>query len=113
MTDWRALSSNAGKVTDVKFDSDGRIIVRSRQNVDPILDANKVQRNHGTAGRIGDLGRKIATVPVTIVHKWLQEGIDVFSGEHQDALARKLNDPDWRYLRTGGGHLGVSNGVAR
>jgi hypothetical protein len=32
---------------------------------------------------------------------------------HADKLARKLNDPDWAYLRTAPGRLGVTNGVMR
>ena len=63
---------------------------------------------------MGGLGRHVATIPNAILAKWLlEDGIDVWSGEHQDGLARKLNDPDNAYLRTGGGHIGVSNGVAR
>lgn len=110
MTNWRPLSAHGGQVTDVKFDADGRIIVRSRQEADPILEANKAEMNHGRRGREW---RKVATVPNNIIHKWLQEGIDIFSGEHQEAVARKLNDPDNRYLRTAPGCIGVSNGVAR
>lgn len=112
---WRPLSANGGKVTDVKFDSDGRIIVRTRQECDPVLENNKVARNHLDPRRkaLGGLGRHIATIPNIIVHKWLQEGIDIYSGECQDGLARKMNDPDWAYLRTAPGHIGVSNGVAR
>lgn len=107
---WRPLTSSNGTVKDVKFDADGRIIVRTRQDCDDILSMNKLERNHGRAGKEW---RHIASIPTTIIHKWLQEGIDVFSGECQDALARKLNDPDWSYLRTAPGVIGVSNGVAR
>jgi hypothetical protein len=111
---WRPLRiTDDGRVTDVKFDSDGRIIVRTREEVAPILDHNKAIRNHGTPAPTIDGWRHYATIPNTVVHKWLQEGIDVWSGECQDALARKLNDPDWAYLRTNTGRIGVSNGVAR
>lgn len=114
--DWRPLSAHGGQVTDVKFDSDGRIIVRSRQEVDPILDMNKEVRNHGDNSFRGDgLGRKIATVPNSILHKWMtDDGLNVFDDEcDQTVFARKMNDPDNAYLRTGGGYIGVSNGVAR
>jgi hypothetical protein len=115
MADWRPLNSRGGIITDVKFDTDGRRIIRTRQEVDHILDGNKFQRDHLDHRRYDkSLGRKVAEVPATIIHKWLQEGIDIWSGECQDAIARKLNDPDWAYLRTdNGGHIGVSNGVAR
>lgn len=110
---FRLLRERNGQITDVKFDADGRVIVRSRELVDPILDANRQRRNHGDHRRMGGDMHFVASIPNTIVHKWLQEGIDIYSGEQQDALARKLNDPDNAYLRTGGGHIGVSNGVAR
>jgi hypothetical protein len=60
--------------------------IRTRQEVDHILDGNKFQRNHGLTNRRYDksLGRKVAEVPATIIHKWLQEGIDIWSGECQD-----------------------------
>lgn len=112
MSEWRPLTSRNGQVTDVKFDSDGKIIVRARQECADVLWLNKEQRNHGAEKN--EFGTLVARVPLGIVHKWLvEDGIDVFGGEQQDGLARKLNDPDWAYLRTGGGNIGVSNGVAR
>lgn len=108
---WRPLSAAPGRETRVLFDSDGRIIIRTQQECDPVLERNKALRNSGNAQSA--FARLVASIPMVIVHKWLQEGIDVFSGEQQDALARKLNDPDWAYLRTGGGRLGVTNGVVR
>lgn len=108
--DWRPLGSHGGNVTDVKFDSDGRIIIRSRQNVDAILEHNKIARAHGKRG--GDW-RHYAHIPLNIVHKWMKEGLDILGGEQPELLARKLNDPDNAYLRIESGHIGVSNGVAR
>lgn len=116
MDDWRPLIGHGGQVTDVKFDSDGRIIIRSRQDVEGILDINKDARNHGRASPGGkSLGRHVATVPNSIIYKWLSEdGVDVYDSDHQDGIAKKLNDPDWAYLRVDNrSHIGVSNGVAR
>jgi hypothetical protein len=115
MSDWRPLSANVGRRTDVKFDSDGKMIIRSLQNVDPIIDHNKEMMNHGDiASTIGGLARRYAQIPLNIVYQWLvEDGLDVFDPDHQERLARKLNDPDYRYLRTHKGHMGVSNGVAR
>lgn len=113
MSDWRPLTSRTGQVTDVKFDSDGRIIVRSRQECDDVLWLNKEHRNSGDAPSKDGWHHK-ARIPNSIVAKWLlEDGIDIWGGEHQAEVARKLNDPDWAYLRTGGGYIGVSNGVAR
>lgn len=112
--DWRPLSERNGQLTDIKFDSDGRAIIRSRENVDLLLDANKALREHSDRGYIGDgTFRRVASIPPTVQVQWLNEGIDIFSGDHQKALARKLNDPDNFFLRTAPGHIGVSNDVAR
>jgi hypothetical protein len=111
MSDWRPLTSHQGIQTEVLFDNEGKVLFRSRQLVDPILDANKAAYNEGVNRR--STWRKYASIPLNIVHKWLNEGIDIYSGEQQDALARKLNDPAYRYLRTAPGCIGVSNGVAR
>jgi len=111
MSGWRPLSAHGGVATEVLFDAHGQVIFRSRQTVDPILDMNREE--HKLGGRRGESWRHYASIPLNVVHEWLKEGIDIYSGEQQDALARKLNDPDNRYLRTGPGYIGVSNGVAR
>jgi|GEM_PF-820003 len=109
---WRPLSQRAGSDTRVKFDSDGRIIIKTQQECAPILDQNHAFRNDGTKGdTLGGQFRRVASIPNTIIAEWLKEGIDVWSGECQDAVARKLNDPDNFYLRTSKGRLGhVGNG---
>lgn len=114
MSDWRPLSARNGQKTDIRFNSDGSCVVRAEQNVDGFLERNKALRGNTNRGYIGDgTFRRVASIPINIVHKWLQEGIDIFSGDQQAELARKLNDPDNAYLRTSDGRIGVSNGVAR
>jgi hypothetical protein len=113
---WKPLSArDDGSVTDVEFAADGSAVIRTRQEVGGILDHNKLIRDNdpNRGWRMNGDWRLYASIPNVIVHKWLEEGIDIYSGEQQDALARKLNDPDWAYLRTANGRIGVSNGVAR
>jgi len=113
---WRPLSrSFNGVQTDVLFDGSGKVIFRSQQDVDPVLDYAKAQRNHDDRGYFagGDM-RRVASIPAVIISKWLDEGVDVFSSEHQAEIARRLNDPDYAYLRTAPGQLGpVGNGAYR
>lgn len=110
MQDWRPLSHRAGGMqTDVLFDSSGQIVFRTQQETQPVLDLNKEKRNSGTGGWFGDRDmRHVASIPLSVMHKWLaEEGFDVLGGElDQGRLARKLNDPDYFYLRTAEGHLG-------
>jgi hypothetical protein len=116
MSDWRPLSRPFnGTQTDVLFDSSGQVVFRTQQECNPVLAVNKELRDSGDRGWCadGDM-RRVASIPAVIIAEWLQEGIDVFNGEHQDRIARKLNDPDNFYLRTAPGRLGpVGDGTYR
>jgi hypothetical protein len=53
------------------------------------------------------LGRHIATIPNVVLVRWLNEehargrtDLALFSKEFDEVVKRKLNDPDWAYLRT-------------
>jgi len=83
---------NEGGTTSYSFD----------QDVQPLLDQNKDAANTN-AGWMGKdkWGRRAASIPLTLWMKWLnEEGWDAFNPEHFDKLKQKLNDPDYRYLRT-------------
>jgi hypothetical protein len=72
--------------------------------VEDIVENNKALANAGP--QRGDF-RQVASIPLNIINQWLHEewargNVDLrMSGPEFDALvARKLADPDWRYLRT-------------
>lgn len=112
---WRPLSSRGGKTTSVKVESDGSYLFRTEQDDAHILERNRILRDQPDRGYVadGDM-RRVASIPMTIVHKWLQEGVDLFSGEQQGEIARRLNDPEYAYLRTAPGRLGpVGDGTYR
>lgn len=90
--------------------------IEKTQDVEPILEANKSLQNWGIGGaaRLNDFSRRgiknnwwhVALIPNLIIEKWLlEEGINVFDRDHWPAVRRKLNSPDWRYLRTGTGRI--------
>ena len=44
---------------------------------------------------------RVASVPLYLVELWKKQyGVDVFNKDHEKAVARLLNDPDLRYLKT-------------
>lgn len=50
--------------------------------------------------------RRAASIPPLIVEKWWnEEGIDVYNDEHWDAIAKKLDDPQYAFLRTAPGRI--------
>ena len=84
---------------------DGNLTVYSEQDVEPILDHNKQLR--GEAQR-SDWGRHTATIPNVILVQWLNEEyargnteLRLFTPEFDNTVVkRKLQDPEWAYLRT-------------
>lgn len=86
----------------------------STQPVDAILDRNKAMATHNDGYNAARDMRRVASIPYIIGLKWLnEEGWWFMDPDHSDKLAAKLNDPDWRHLRTAEGRIGVSNGAMR
>lgn len=86
------------------------------QDPSKFIEHNKKVQNHSQGGAKGmnELFRKgvkdswawVASIPPVIQYKWLvEDGINIHDKNHWDRVKRKLNDPDWKYLRTGTGRL--------
>lgn len=113
---WRFGNYDAftGVRKDYRHDGNGGIEVRMSQDVAPLLDQNKAMANHNDGYSQSRELRRVASIPAVVRLKWINEdGFDCMDPANQDKLARKLNDPDYAYLRTAEGRLGVSNGVMR
>ena len=80
------------------------------QECDPIIELNK--RLQSEPQRRGETFRLVGTIPEVILLKWLNEEWErgnttlKWIGEEFNQLVwRKLQDPDWKYLRTTWGSL--------
>ena len=98
-----------GIQTNYFWDSSSRkLIVQRVQLADDILDDNKAEYNsHGDhkASRYGKRPmHKVATIPQGLIEQWMKEGFNVYTASDAE-LRRKLNDPDYKYLRTMPGRL--------
>ena len=74
------------------------------QDVEPILEQNKVDRS---LEQRSDWGRHVARIPNVIIEQWLHEEMDkgntmlrLGTAEFDALIKRKLADPDWAFLRT-------------
>ena len=68
------------------------------QDVSTALDANKAAHNDAS-GPMGDMVH-VASIPVSVQLKWMVEkGVDVLNPDHKQAVAKLLDDPDWRFLK--------------
>lgn len=91
--------------TQILLDSNGQdLAVRHIQDVEPILDHNALLR---AEEQRSDWGRHVASIPNVIYIRWLDEehkkgntGLRLFTPEFDEIVQRKLQDPDWAYLRT-------------
>jgi hypothetical protein len=85
--------------------SEKKIVFHRSQDVEDILDRNAMLRS---LPQKSDWGRHIASIPCVILEKWMNDsGVRyerMRASERNEWLDRliqeKLNDPDWKYLRT-------------
>lgn len=86
---------------------DGKIVCARTQDVEPILDLNKALQNEPQ--KRAATFRHVGTIPNVILEKWInEEGAPVLQmskAEFARFIRRKLNDPDWRFLRTSPGQI--------
>ena len=82
--------------------------LESEQDVTAYLEQNKRLYNEDDFKRKGykDEMVHVAQIPLIVIEKWLREdGIDVYNPDHKKAVMRKLNHPDYLYLRTTSGRI--------
>jgi hypothetical protein len=87
-------------------DGQGGAVI-SAQDVGPALERNKAMANHNDGYSPSRELRRVAFIPAIIRDKWLnEEGWDAYRPDlYLDKLKAKLNDADWRYLRTAEGRF--------
>ena len=79
------------------------ITVVTTGDIEAVLENNKRLRN---SPQKSESFRHVASIPPVICIKWLDEvrargyRMRIFSKEWDELVARKLRDPDWKYLRT-------------
>lgn len=86
-------------------DDDGNISVNASQDLEPLLERNKSVANDRGKRVTSDYANPVATIPPIILLKWMnEEGWNAYDADKDPdvdrKLKQKLNDPEWRYLRT-------------
>ena len=84
---------------------DDSLTVKRSADIEANVESNKREYIDNQHSKFGDL-KRVASIPVVVMEKWIAEdGINYMAPEHKDALRRKLNDPDNRFMRTMPGKL--------
>lgn len=84
-------------------DTDDSVRIIHEQDVVPILERNKAMANDCdfTKRGIRESWWKYASIPNTLIIKWKNElGINVFDKNHEKAVFKLLNSPEYQFLRT-------------
>ena len=82
-------------------------IITHEQDVSPLLEKNVIAANDDDKTKRGIKNDwwKYAVIPNIIAMKWKQEkGVDIFNRDHQQAMFKLLNDPEYRYLKATSKH---------
>jgi hypothetical protein len=103
--DWRFLSRDplTGAVEHYRYDeSSDTCIIRRREDVEPVIEANKRSGLDNDGWNADRSMRLAARIPPQVQLLWLQQyGIRAWDKNHKKAVRRLLNDPEWRHLRYG------------
>jgi hypothetical protein len=86
----------------------GELIVKRTQDVAPILDHNKRCQAESVGGwrrNAKNNMRYVAEIPNIVIEAWMKEGFNFFTAPEKE-LRKKLDDPNWSYLKTIPGRLG-------
>ena len=78
------------------------LTISTEQDVTDILEWNKKLQNDADYTKKGIKGEMwhYASIPNVIIEKWLNEdGFNIFDKNNEKALFRKLNSPEYKYLK--------------
>ncbi len=84
---------------------DGGWVIKTSQDVEPILDQNKERANFHDGYSPSRELRQVASIPNIIVHKWLREGVNVYDENDWPEVKRRLNSSEYLSLRTSHGTI--------
>ena len=94
----------SGMTTTFEYDElTDQTYVGSEQDCGALLELTAALRNNEQYSRDGmkDSWWHYAIIPPIIIEKWLKEdGVNVFNRDHEKAVFRKLNSPEYKYLKT-------------
>lgn len=105
----REFDDFSGIVEETYYDeSTDRLIIKRIADVEPHLDANKDAFNsYKKPTYRSETMNHVASIPNIIIEKWMKEEppLNIYNPQHKKRLLQRLNDPEWKYLRTMPGRI--------
>lgn len=92
---------------EYRIEDDGTVHMRRTMDALPILESAKAAHNSGAGSSpSGDL-KWVGSIPMGLWLKWkMEDGVDILQRGSEEFLKRKLNDPEFAYLRVWTGRIG-------
>lgn len=109
MSEIKIVNNDGFLPTEFKVTRDGGLEIKTYQNITPILEQNKQKQNDSDFNNgytpSGDM-KHVASIPLITLMQWAKEaGVNPMGMEMQEIIRKKLNDPNYVYLRTGKGQI--------
>lgn len=99
------LDRDVNSVQTVHFNADGSGVVKTTENIQPLIDVNAQKLSDSSASWQGDF-HHVASIPQVVMNVWSKElGDDPTAKRNHKWLLAKLNNSDWAKLRTKAGNL--------
>jgi hypothetical protein len=96
------------KLELIKDYNNEQLIIHKSMDVQPIIDANRIDRNEGPQDL--SFGRRIASIPIDVLDAWIKEGIDYRKirkdPEMKKRFYAKLNSREFSAFKTYDGKIG-------
>ena len=94
------------------FDVDGKDVVETVQDAQPVLD--RLERIRNQAPRQDGEFELVAEIPMTLYLEWRRQGLDILKPDQQALLEKKLKDIEYKkLLATETSHRGIKVKGAR
>lgn len=84
---------------------DGKFVTKRTEDVTANLEQNVRDQNAGDGYTPSRDMRRVASIPMIIVEKWMREGLNLFDQNDWPKIRAKLNDSEYRHLRTALGRI--------
>lgn len=91
-----------GLSTYYEIDGEGNELLHYVGDAEPVIEQNKILQNDNdyTKQGIKDGWWHYGSIPAGLQMKWLvEEGIDIYDEHHMPRILKKLQDPQYRYLK--------------
>ena len=106
-TEWNADATRTRYIQE----SDGKLTIHNKQNINPLLERNKKLYTQGPGSIVSKDFKRIASIPPIILQIWTKEHNGsrnwfALPKETQNKILKtKLNSSEFRYFKTSEGRL--------